>query len=67
MVTMRFVEPPEQIAFVPLNTALVGLGFTVTVAVPFIAWAGHPFASVTDTRLYVVVAAGPTDIALPLA
>jgi hypothetical protein len=63
--TLRFVLVPEQIVAVPLNVALLGGVFTVTVALPVPAT--PQFASVTlPTILYVVVTAGFTGIAVPL-
>jgi hypothetical protein len=44
--TLRFVLEPEQIVAVPLNVALLGGVFTVTVALPVPA-TPHEFASVT--------------------
>jgi hypothetical protein len=65
--TLRFVVDPEQIVFVPLNVALLAGVFTVIVAPPLPA-TKHPLASVTlPVMLYVVVAAGLTGIAVPLA
>src|SRR3954453_6319902 len=59
------VEPPGQIALVPLTVA-VGSGLTVTVAEPLDV--PVQFASVIDATVYVVVAEGLTlrDALVPL-
>ena len=67
IVTTRLVLLPEQIVAVPLITEAVAAWFTVTIALPDNPALAHPFASVTDTRLYVVVLAGLTEIFEPLA
>ena len=56
---------PIHIDAGPLTVPALTFGFTVIVAVPE-AVAGQPFASVTETSVYVVVVAGETEILLPL-
>ena len=64
--TARFVLVPEQIVAVPLNVALLGGVFTVTLALPVPA-TPQLFTSVTlPTMLYVVVTPGFTGMAVPL-
>ena len=67
IVTFKFVLLPEQIVAVPLNTDEVALGLTVTTALPDNPALAHPFASVTDTRVNVLVTAGLTEMFDPLA
>ena len=66
MVTFKFVLVPEQIVAVPLNTDAVAGLLTVTTALPDNPELGQPLASVTETKLYVVVTPGLTGILVPL-
>ena len=66
IVTFKLVLLPEQIEFVPLSTELVALGCTVTVGVPDRPVLVQVFASVTDTKLYVVFVVGLTGMFDPL-
>src|SRR5687767_14969985 len=59
------VTSPMQSGDVPLTVPATTFGLTVIVAVPETEPV-QPFASVTETRLYVVVEAGETAILLPL-
>jgi hypothetical protein len=51
MVTTKLEKPGPQIAALPLRTALVGDGFTVTAAVPLNTCEEHPFESITPVRI----------------
>ena len=69
MLTTRLPVPPGQMVAAPevVNVAAVGPGFTVTVTDPEPVTV-QPLASVTGglIKLYVVVAAGVTEMAAPL-
>ena len=63
-VTVKFALDPLQILVVPAKTAVDGRAFTVTSGVPLGVVAVHPFASVTDVKVYVVFVIGDTEMLL---
>ena len=65
MATLKLVDVPLQIDAVPEITEAVGPAFTVTTADPLFPVPAHPLAPVTETRVYVFVLVGLTEILDP--
>mgnify|MGYP006949118836 CR=1 FL=1 len=65
MATLKLVDVPLHIVAVPESTDEVGPAFTVTTAEPLLPEPAHPLAPVTDTKVYVVLVVGLTEMLAP--
>ena len=65
MVTFKFVDDPLQIVALPESTEAEAGVFTVTAAEPLKPPDAQLLASVTLTKVYVLLDAGDTEILLP--
>ena len=65
MVTFKFVDDPLQMVALPESAEAEAGVFTVTAAEPLNPPEVQLFASVTLTKVYVLFAAGDTEILLP--
>jgi hypothetical protein len=59
-------ELSEQMFWFALTVPATDVGLTVTTAAPLFPEPAHPSALVTDTKVYVFVELGETDIPEPV-